>query len=89
MLALCLQWTPIARAPLRPLTDRLLRPRAGRRLHTALAAGANPAKEPMDHGFMYGRSFYDLAGHHWELMWMSQEAVDQAGRDRGSGVTSA
>ena len=45
----------------------------------ALAAGAGPAKEPMDLGFMYGRSFFDLDGHHWEVMWMSPEAVDQAG----------
>jgi len=45
----------------------------------ALAAGATPAKDPMDHGSMYGRSFYDLDGHHWEVMWMSQEALDQAG----------
>ncbi len=44
----------------------------------ALDAGAAPAKEPMDHGLMYGRSFFDLDGHHWEVMWMSQEAVDGA-----------
>jgi hypothetical protein len=43
----------------------------------ALAAGGAPAKEPMDHGFMYGRSFADLDGHHWEVMWMSPEAVEQ------------
>lgn len=46
---------------------------------TALEAGATPAKDPMDLGFMYGRSFDDLDSHHWEVMWMSQEAVDQAG----------
>ena len=46
---------------------------------TALAAGAAAAKEPMDHGFMYGRSFFDLDGHHWEVMWMSPEAVERAG----------
>ncbi|MFL6844124.1 MAG: VOC family protein [Allosphingosinicella sp.] len=23
-----------------------------------------------DHGFMYGRSFEDPDGHHWEVMWM-------------------
>ena len=45
----------------------------------ALAAGATTAKEPMEHGFMYGRSFFDLDGHHWEVMWMSPEAVEQAG----------
>jgi predicted lactoylglutathione lyase len=43
----------------------------------AFAAGATPAKDPMDYGFMYGRSFKDLDGHHWEVMWMSQEAVEQ------------
>ncbi len=42
----------------------------------ALAAGATLAREPMDEGFMYGRSFHDLDGHLWEVMWMSQEAVE-------------
>ncbi|MFE9135643.1 VOC family protein [Streptomyces sp. NPDC007355] len=41
----------------------------------ALAAGATPAKEPMDLGFMYGRSFTDLDGHHWELFWMDPAAA--------------
>ncbi len=55
----------------------------------ALQGGGAPAAESMDHGFMYGRSFYDLDGHHWEVMWMSQEAVDQAGAQAepvGAGV---
>ena len=43
----------------------------------ALAAGGTPANAPMDHGFMYGRSFHDLDGHLWEVMWMSAEAVEQ------------
>ena len=43
---------------------------------TALGAGASPANDPMDHGFMYGRSFNDPDGHQWEIMWMSQEAVE-------------
>lgn len=30
---------------------------------TALAAGATPAKEPLDYGSMYGRSSLDLDGH--------------------------
>jgi predicted lactoylglutathione lyase len=42
----------------------------------ALAAGGTPAKEPMDEGFMYGRSFNDLDGHHWEVMWMDPAAVE-------------
>ncbi|MFD8641700.1 VOC family protein [Streptomyces zaomyceticus] len=41
----------------------------------ALAAGGTPAKEPMDLGFMYGRSFTDLDGHHWEVFWMDPAAA--------------
>jgi hypothetical protein len=47
----------------------------------ALAAGATPANEPMDHGFMYGRSFNDPDGHLWEVMWMSREAAEQGPGD--------
>jgi hypothetical protein len=48
---------------------------------TALRNGGSGAKEPMDHGFMYGRSFLDLDGHHWEIMWMSPQAVEQGPKD--------
>ncbi len=44
---------------------------------TALEAGGTPAAEPMDHGFMYGRSFEDPDGHHWEVFWMDPEAVEE------------
>ena len=44
---------------------------------TALEAGATPAAEPMDHGFMYGRSFQDPDGHHWEVFWMDPTAVEE------------
>ncbi|MFL5845350.1 MAG: VOC family protein [Solirubrobacteraceae bacterium] len=44
--------------------------------NAAIEAGGGAAKEPMDHGFMYGRSFLDLDGHHWEVMWMSPQAVE-------------
>ena len=43
----------------------------------ALAAGATPAAEPMDHGFMRSRSFNDLDGHTWEVVWMDPKAVEQ------------
>ncbi len=36
----------------------------------ALAVGGQPANDPMDHGFMYGRSFQDPDGHLWEVLWM-------------------
>ena len=41
----------------------------------AVAAGGSHAVEPQDHGFMYGWSFYDLDGHHWEVFWMDPAAV--------------
>lgn len=39
----------------------------------AVAAGGKHAMDPMDHGFMYGWSFYDPDGHHWEVFWMNPE----------------
>jgi predicted lactoylglutathione lyase len=41
----------------------------------AIAQGGEVALEPNDHGFMYGRSFYDLDGHAWEVLWMDPSAV--------------
>ncbi|GAB3491255.1 VOC family protein [Amycolatopsis cihanbeyliensis] len=41
----------------------------------ALAAGGQVVREPMDEGPMYGRSFYDLDGHLWEVMYMDPAAV--------------
>jgi predicted lactoylglutathione lyase len=41
----------------------------------AVAAGGRHAMPAQDHGFMYGWSFYDLDGHHWELVWMDPKAV--------------
>ncbi|HEX9986559.1 MAG TPA: VOC family protein [Thermoanaerobaculia bacterium] len=41
----------------------------------AIDTGGSHAMDPMDHGFMYGWSFYDLDGHHWEVMWMDPAAV--------------
>ncbi|MEU2899934.1 VOC family protein [Streptomyces sp. NPDC006967] len=42
----------------------------------ALAAGGSTAGETQDHGFMYGRSFDDLDGHTWEIVWMDPAAVE-------------
>jgi predicted lactoylglutathione lyase len=43
----------------------------------ALAAGAREADGPEDHGFMYTRSFFDLDGHGWQVMWMDPAAMQQ------------
>ncbi len=41
----------------------------------AVAVGGKHAMDPQDHGFMYGWSFYDLDGHHWEVLWMDPKAL--------------
>jgi len=46
-------------------------------IHKALEAGGSPAMDAMDHGFMYAWSFYDLDGHHWEVLWMDPAAAQQ------------
>ncbi len=44
-------------------------------LARALASGGRPWQPAQDHGFMYGWSFYDLDGHHWEVFWMDPSAI--------------
>jgi predicted lactoylglutathione lyase len=41
----------------------------------AFKAGAGKLRDPEDTGFMYGRSFIDLDGHHWEIGWMDPAHV--------------
>lgn len=43
----------------------------------ALAVGGRPANEPEDQGFMYGRSFQDLDGHQWEVLYMDPSAMEK------------
>ena len=43
----------------------------------AVTAGGQEAMPAQDHGFMYGRSFFDPDGHHWEVVWMSTEQPPQ------------
>lgn len=47
----------------------------------AKAQGAGGSADPgpkQDHGFMYGRSFEDPDGLHWEVMWMDVAAATAA-----------
>jgi hypothetical protein len=53
---------------------------------TALEAGGSPANEPLEMGFMYGRSFQDLDGHLWEIFWMDPSALEQAGAAEQAGA---
>jgi predicted lactoylglutathione lyase len=41
----------------------------------ALKAGGRKLLEPQDYGFMYLRSFQDLDGHIWEIIWMDPANV--------------
>ena len=45
----------------------------------AAAAGgvADPGPKQEMGGLMYGRSFEDPDGHHWEIMWMDAKAAEQ------------
>jgi len=43
----------------------------------ALAAGGREADDAEDYGYMYSRSFYDLDGHGWQVMWMDPAALEQ------------
>ncbi len=40
----------------------------------AVTAGGAEAREPQDLGFMYGRSYSDLDGHIWEVLWTDPAA---------------
>ena len=43
----------------------------------ALAAGGTEVDDAEDYGFMYSRSFFDLDGHGWQVMWMDPAAAEQ------------
>jgi predicted lactoylglutathione lyase len=45
-------------------------------VNKAIAAGGSPAVDPQDHGFMYGWSFRDPDGYHWEVFWMDPSAIN-------------
>lgn len=40
-----------------------------------LGAGGREARDPQDHGWMYGRSFEDINGHLWEIFFMALSSM--------------
>jgi uncharacterized protein len=38
-------------------------------------AGGTESRKPQDHGWMYGRSFQDINGHLWEIIYMDEKAL--------------
>ncbi|WP_134498608.1 VOC family protein [Microvirga pakistanensis] len=51
------------------------RRRVNQLVDRALTQGGREVREPEDHGFMFGRSFSDLDGHIWEIIYMAPDAV--------------
>jgi predicted lactoylglutathione lyase len=44
-------------------------------INNAIEAGGRESREPQDHGWMYGRSFEDINGHIWEIIYMDESAL--------------
>ncbi|TLX81592.1 MAG: glyoxalase/bleomycin resistance/extradiol dioxygenase family protein [Thaumarchaeota archaeon] len=44
-------------------------------INIALEAGGIEPRAPQDHGWMYGRSFEDINGHQWEIIYMDESAA--------------
>ena len=47
-------------------------------IHNAIKAGGMEPRAPQDHGWMYGRSFQDLDGHIWEVLYMDENGMNPA-----------
>ena len=43
----------------------------------AVQLGGTENGSAKDYGFMYSRSFHDLDGHIWEILWIDEEKADQ------------
>lgn len=46
-------------------------------LDNVIKAGGKESRKPQDHGWMYGRSFEDLDGHIWEMIYMDEKALKE------------
>ena len=47
-------------------------------INIALEAGGMEPRKPQDHGWMYGRSFEDINGHQWEIIYMDESAAKKS-----------
>lgn len=43
----------------------------------AVQAGGREPRPPQDYGWMYGRSFEDIDGHLWEVLYMDKSKMPQ------------
>lgn len=46
-------------------------------VNKAMEAGGKESLAPQDYGFMYQRSFQDLDGHLWEVLWMDPAKIQE------------
>jgi uncharacterized protein len=44
-------------------------------LEKVVEAGGKPYRDPENYGFMYSKSFEDLDGHIWEILWMDPDYI--------------
>ena len=44
-------------------------------INKAIESGGRESRESQDHGWMYGRSFEDIDGHLWEVIYMDENAA--------------
>ena len=44
-------------------------------INKAIEAGGRESREPQHHGWMYGRSFEDINGHIWEIIYMDKSTL--------------
>lgn len=54
----------------------------------AIAAGAKTYKDPLNNNFMYQRSFQDLDGHLWEIMYMDEAPVIDAAEKKSNNLVT-
>jgi predicted lactoylglutathione lyase len=46
-------------------------------MNRVIDAGGRESRELQDHGWMYGRSFEDIDGHLWEIIYMNETALQK------------
>lgn len=44
-------------------------------INDVIEAGGKESRKPQDHGWMYERSFQDINGHVWEIIYMDEKAL--------------
>lgn len=44
-------------------------------INKVIEAGGKEHRKPQDHGWMYGRSFEDINGHLWEVIYLDKNAL--------------